>query len=184
MELLPSSIVVTVIALTVFLVFATTLTYAVRNYFLRTRLLMTSFFIFIVATLTVSFWHYTVATLPFTVPAFVLGIAVGYFAGVRAAVARLRAEGAIHYMQHFAHIHVSDPKDLTWWSLINFYTVMGALVLINLVGLTNVIFDERLGLAIATCVVGAFLLGTIVPYLIHLWSIKPAHHKSSTTSEA
>lgn len=182
MSELPASIVITVALLTVFLVFATALTYAVPDYFTRTRLLMTGFFIFIVATLTVSFWHHTLATLPFSIPAFVAGAAVGHLFGVRAAEQRLKAEGIVHYMQHFAHVHVSI-RHFTWWSLINFYSIIGALGLINLVGLTTVIYEQSRPLAIMTTTAGAFLLGTIIPYLIHLWRIRPTHATSSTRSD-
>ena len=74
-------------------------------------------------------------------------------------------------MEHFAHIHLGDIAQLQWWALINFYTVMAALLLINLVGLSTVIFEGRESWALATCAVGAFLLGSIAPYLAHLWSL-------------
>ncbi len=183
MEQLPSSIVVTIVILTAFLSFITALKYAIGNHFVRTRLIMTSFFFFIVATLTVSFWEYALATLPFTIPSFIAGAMLGYFVGVPAAEARLKAEGLRNYMRHFAHVHLHRFKDLTWWSVVNFYSVMSALVLINLVGLSTVIFHEAKNWAIATSVVGAFLLGTIAPYLAHLWSIKAVQNSRSTTSE-
>ena len=92
-------------------------------------------------------------------------------------------QGIEEYMEHFAHIHFHDIKSLTWWSFINFYSVMGALLLINLVGLSNVIFEGAELWAITTSIFGAFLIGTIVPYLAHLWSIKARHQSSSTTRE-
>jgi len=91
---------------------------------------------------------------------------------VRTAEEKLHAQGLRYYMKHFAHIHAFDLQNLTWWSVINFYTVMGGLLMINLVGLSNVIFDGAEGWAIATSAVGAFLIGTIIPYLFHLWSIR------------
>jgi hypothetical protein len=183
MEQLPGSIIVTIAVLTVFLSLVTALKYAVADNFTRTRAIMTLFFFFIVTTLTISFWQYALATLPYTVPAWLLGALIGYVLGVRAAQKKLSMEGVTHYMEHFAHIHSDDLQHLTWWTLINFYTVMSALVLINLVGFSTVLFRQSEGLAIMTSAVGAFLLGTIAPYLIHLWSIKAAHPKSSTTSE-
>ena len=163
-----------IVGLTAFLSFVTALKYGMSNPFARMRLIMTAFFAFIVATLTFAFWRYTFASLPYTVPAFLVGVAMGYVVGVREAERRLAAEGLSHYISHFAHIHIEDLKELRWWSLINFYTVMGALLLINFVGLSTVIFDGRESWAIATCVFGAFLIGTIVPYLVHLWSTNAA----------
>jgi hypothetical protein len=133
---------------------------------------MTSFFFFIVFTLTISFWQYATATLPYAVPAFVVGVCVGYVLGVRTEQQKLRAQGLSYYMQHFAHVHLKDVASLTWWSLINFYSVMGGLLLINLVGLSTVIYHGNEDWAIVTSLFGAFLIGTIVPYLLHLWSIK------------
>ncbi|HEY4501714.1 MAG TPA: hypothetical protein VJJ20_01430 [Candidatus Paceibacterota bacterium] len=171
---LPSSITLVIALLALFLSYLVVLKYNVRNNFARTRLGMTSFFFFIVATLSLSFWRYTLDTLPFAVPAFLVGCALGYLIGVRGAEERLKKEGQAHYREHFAHIHVRGLSDLTWWSILNFYSVAGALVLINLVGLSTVILKSE-ALAIATSSVGALLLGTILPYLFHLWSLKTVH---------
>ena len=183
MEQLPVSITITVAVLTVFLVFITALKYAVKNNFVRTRLTMTAFFCFIVATLTISYWQFFFATLPYTIPAGLVGIIIGYTIGVRAAQAKLAAQGMAAYLEHFAHIHPHDIRRGSWWSLINFYTVIGALALINLIGLTTVIFHNLKPMTLATSAFGAFLIGTIIPYLIHLWSIAPKHSNRRTTSE-
>ena len=183
MDQLPLSITVDIALLAIFLSFVTGLKYAVSNDFVRTRFIMTSFFIFIVMTLSVSFWQYTGATLPFTVPAMLLGIYLGYKLGVTTERQKLHEEGLRYYMAHFAHIHFEDLQSLSWWSVINFYTVMGGLLLINLLGLSTVIFRGAQNWAIFTSAIGAFLLGTIVPYIIHLWSIRTAHTKSSTARE-
>lgn len=180
---LPNSITITIAVLTVFLVFITALKFGIEDEFVRTRLIMTAFFFFIIATLTISFWRYTAATLPYTTPAFGLGALLGYILGVRTEQKKITTEGLSYYMRHFAHIRSSDLESFTWWSFINFYSVMSALVLINLVGLSTVLFRRSEDLSIGTCVVGAFLLGTIAPYLVHLWSIKAAHSTSTTTSE-
>ncbi|HWB33982.1 MAG TPA: hypothetical protein VG753_01505 [Candidatus Paceibacterota bacterium] len=182
--MLPDSITLTIATLTVFLVFITALKYGVEDNFTRTRLIMTAFFFFIIATLTIAFRQYTMATLPFTAPAFLIGATLGYFVGVRTAQEKLMAEGVAHYMEHFAHVHLEDLQQFNWWALINFYSVMSALVLINLVGLSTVIFRQAESWAIATSTVGAFLLGTVAPYLIHLWSIRTTQATSKTTSEA
>lgn len=168
---LPSSITLVIALLALFLSYLVVLKYNVRNNFARTRLGMTSFFVFIVLTLSLSFWQYTLHTLPFAVPAFFIGCALGYLIGVRGAEERLKNEGHAHYREHFAHIHVRGLKDLTWWSVLNFYSIAGALVLINLVGFSTVILKSEV-LAIATSSVGALLLGTVLPYLFHLWSLK------------
>lgn len=167
---LPGSIVLAVAVLTVFLCYLVILKYTERDDFHRTRLSMTSFFFFIVVTLSISFWHYTLATLPYAAPAFAAGLVAGYLVGVRGAEERLKKEGHAHYREHFAHIHLRGLRDLNWWSVINFYTVAGALVLINLVGFSTVLMPSE-SLAIGTSAVGAFLLGSIAPYLMHLWSI-------------
>ena len=180
---LPNSITITIAVLTIFLVFITALKYAIEDEFVRTRLIMTAFFFFIIATLTISFWRYTQATLPFTVPAWGLGALLGYILGVRTEQQKLSTTGLSYYLQHFAHIHFKEMASFTWWSFINFYSVMSALILINLVGLSTVLFSQIEDLAIATCVVGAFLLGTITPYLVYLWSISAAHRRSTTMSE-
>ena len=168
---LPGAIVLAIAVLAVFLSYLVVLKYTVRENFHRTRLSMTSFFFFIIVTLTLSFWQYTLATLPYTIPAFAIGLVLGYLVGVRGAEERLKKEGHEHYREHFAHIHVRGAGDIPWWSVINFYTIMGALVLINLVGFSTVLVPSE-SLAIGTSSVGALLLGSIVPYLGHLWALK------------
>lgn len=172
MEGVLGTMILAIAALAAFFVLITALKYAISDPFSRTRLIMTAFFCFIVATLTMSFWRYTVDSLPYAVPSLVLGLMAGYVLGVREAQRKMMESGLEWYREHFAHVHLADMRSLTWWSVINFYTVMGALAIINLVGLSNVIFKERESLAMATCAVGAFLLGTIAPYLLHLWSVK------------
>ncbi len=184
MQQLPLSITLVMALLTGFLCLAAGLKYSIPNNFVRTRLVMTAFFFFIVATLSISFWQYRIDSLPYTVPAALLGVLLGYLLGVRTEQQKLRARGIEHYVEHFAHVHLYDITAFNWWSVINFYTVMGGLLLINLVGLSTVIFGGDAQSAIRTSMVGAFLLGTIVPYLIHLWSIKAPHHAKRTTNEA
>ena len=181
--MLPPSIIVVIAVLTVFLVFITALKYAVADNFTRTRLIMTAFFCFIVTTLTVSYWQFFFATLPYTLPAGAVGVALGYFVGVRTAEAKLAAKGLAHYAEHFAHIHIHEVQAFTWWSFINFYSVMSALLLINLVGLTTVLLHNLKPMALATSAIGAFLIGSIIPYLVHLWSIKAPQKTTSATSE-
>jgi hypothetical protein len=67
-------------------------------------------------------------------------------------------------------VHARGLAELSWWTFVNFYTIGGALVLINLVGFSTVLVPSE-GLAIATSAVGALLLGSIAPYLMHLWSL-------------
>lgn len=183
MQQLPASIIATIAALTVFLSLVVVFKYAVSDKFTRMRLVMSAFFCFIVTTLTVSYWPFFFATLPYTVPAGTVGVLVGWLIGVRAAQARLAAEGAAHYLKHFTHIHLQDVAEGNWWAVINFYSVMSALILINLVGLTTVIFHNLKPMTLATSAFGAFLIGSIIPYLIHLWSINPRHRRTSATSD-
>lgn len=176
-------IVLTVAALTLFLCFITVIKFAVEDQFTRTRAGMTAFFLFIVSTLTISYWEFFFTTLPFTIPAGFLGLIVGYLIGVRTDRTKLAMQGAAQYAKHFAHIHVKDVEQGNWWAVINFYTVMSALALINLVGLTTVIFHNLEPMTLATSAFGAFLVGSIVPYLTHLWTIKIRQNRSKKTSE-
>ena len=169
---LPYSIILTIATLTAFFIFIIAAKFAVEDNFLRTRLIMTAFFFFLIATLTICFKEFFFATLPFTIPAGAFGIIAGYIIGIPAAQERLKKEGVRRYMQDFAAVEVKGVRGFAWWSVINFYTVMAALLLINLVGLTTVLLHNLEPMALATSAVGAFLIGTIVPYLIHLWSIK------------
>jgi hypothetical protein len=181
---LPLSITIAIALLTVLLMLTAGLRYSKLSNFERTRFVMTAFFLFIVLTLTASYWQYTTLTLPYTIPTFFMGMLLGYVVGVRTAERKLRAQGLEYYAEHFAHVHIGDFTSLSWWSLINFYTIMGGLVLINLVGLSTVIFHSAEDTVVRTSSVGAFLLGSIVPYLIHLWSISKKHHNKSTTRDA
>lgn len=165
------SIIVSIAALAAFFMLSVALKYAVADTFARTRLVMTSFFVFIVFTLTISFLPYAVVSLPYAVPALVLGVVVGYFAAAKVAQERLALEGLEHYIEHFTHVHLADVATLQWWSVANVYSVAAALILINLVGLSNVIFAGRESWALATCAVGAFLVGAVVPYFLHLWRL-------------
>ncbi len=180
MEQLPLSIIATIAVLTVFLSLVIVLKYAVSDHFTRTRALMTLFFFFIVTTLTISYSEFFFATLPYTIPAGFAGAIIGYLVGVRSAEQKLAMQGAAYYMEHFAHIHLKDVEKLSWWSLINYYTVVSALALINLVGLTTVIFHNLKPLTLFTSAFGAFLIGSIAPYLLHLWSISVRTNKNAT----
>lgn len=165
-------IILVLCALVIFLSFITILKYAVKDNFYRTRLIMTSFLAFIVATLTISFFEYALMSLYFTVPAFLLGAYLGHAIGVTAERQKIAAKGVAHYVEHFHHISKRDLKSFTWWSIVNFYSIMGGLILINMVGLSTFIFPKYPMVAIATTILGAFLIGTLVPYIVHLWSVK------------
>lgn len=166
------TVTITIAALAAFFVYLTAVKYAVKDQFDRTRLIMTSFFMFVVFTLTLAFWPYRYASLPYVIPALAVGVGVGYFVAVRAAKERLLMEGIADYIEHATHVHMKDLLALRWWSIINFYSVMGALLIINLVGLSMVWFKDNELLAVTTCVLGAFGVGTLVPYLYHLWDIR------------
>ncbi len=172
------SITIVIALLALFLISITIFKYAVPDKFTQTRLTMSALFLFIVLTLSISFWPSAPLTLPYTVPALLLGMLLGYFIGVRTERQKLMMHGAEHYMEHFAHIEHSDFKNLTWWSVINFYSIVGALILINLVGFTNIILQGSPTFIIVTSTVGAALIGSILPYLAHLWTF-PANRSSS-----
>lgn len=163
--------------LALFLISLTIAKYAIPDNFTRTRVIMSALFLFIVMTLTVSFGSFAMLTLPYVVPAFVAGAFLGHIVGVRADRQKLMVQGLERYMEHFAHISHEDVKNFTWWSFVNFYSIMASLVLINLVGLTNVILKGSPALVIATSVVGAAFIGSIVPYLVHLWTLPRAERQ-------
>jgi hypothetical protein len=166
-----SSIIVVIALLALFLISITVAKYAVHNTFARTRFTMSALFLFIVLTLSISFWPWAALTLPYSIPALVLGMLLGYFIGVRTERQKLMTHGIEHYMERFAHIDHADVRNLTWWSVINFYSITGALVLINLVGFTNIILAGFPPFIIMTSALGAALIGSILPYLAHLWTI-------------
>lgn len=151
--------------------------FAIRNTFTRTRFMMSALFMFIVLTLSISFWPHASMTLPYAIPACALGVVLGYAIGVRTERQKLMVQGLEQYMQRFAIIEHSDFKNLNWWSFVNFYSVMSGLVLINLVGFTNIILEGEPSFVIFTSVVGAMLIGSIIPYLAHLWTFPLTHHK-------
>ncbi len=166
------SVISDVALLALFLIALTVFKYAIHDSFVRTRFMMTGLFLFIVLTLTIAFWPFAYMTLPFTIPAFGLGIALGYLIGVQTERQKIVVQGIEHYIEHFAHIEDQDFKNMTWWTLINFYSVTGALILINLIGFTSVITHSSPVFVIITTTVGAALVGSIVPYLAHLWTLR------------
>ena len=107
-----------------------------------------------------------------------LGMLLGYFIGVRTERQKIMMQGIERYMERFARIENSDIKKMTWWSFVNFYSVMCGLVLINLVGFTNVILRGSPLFIIITTSVGAALIGSILPYLAHLWTLPLARLRS------
>lgn len=164
-------ITVAIALLALFLISITASRYAIKDNFIRTRFIMSALFVFIVLMLSISFWPFALMTLPYAVPAMLLGIALGYLIGVRTERQKLVTQGIEDYMERFALIEREDIKKLTWWSLINFYSIMCGLVLINLIGFTNVILQGSPFFIIATSVVGASFIGSIIPYLAHLWTL-------------
>jgi len=169
---LPPSIILTIAVLTAFFIFIVAVKFAIEDDFRRTRLTMTAFFFFIIATLTICFSQFFAATLPYTVPAGLLGVVAGFFIGVPAAEGRMKKEGLARYRHDFAALEAAGVRGFKWWSILNFYTVLAALALINLVGLTTVLLHNLEPMALATSAFGAFLIGTIFPYLYHLWTIR------------
>jgi hypothetical protein len=179
---IPASIIIVIALLALFLIGITIVKYAVANAFMRTRLQMSALFFFIMLTLTISFWPYAALTLPFTIPMFFVGVLLGYAVGVHTERQKLMANGLEHYLEHFARIDPEDVKKLSWWTIVNFYSVMCGLVLINLVGFTNVILHGSPLFVIVTSSVGAALIGSILPYLAHLWSIPLSGQKDKRTA--
>jgi hypothetical protein len=175
MGLTTTSILIDLALLALFLISLTAAKYAFKDKFTRTRFIMTALFLYIVATLTVSFWHLAVDTLPFVIPAFIVGVVLGHLVGVRTEQQKIMMHGLERYMERFAHISKDDMRNFTWWSFVNFYSITCVLILINLVGITNVLLHGSRLLTIETSVVGAAFIGSIVPYLIHLWTLEYRH---------
>src|SRR3569623_318091 len=173
MYALPSSIIITIADLTVLFIAIVALKFAVEDDISRTRLTMSAFFLFIVVTLTLCFKDFFFATLPYSIPAGIVGVILGVFIGLPAAQERLKKEGLSRYRQDFASLEARGVRGVHWWTFLNFYTVITALVLINLVGLTTVLLHNLKPMALVTSAFGAFLIGSILPYLWHLWTLKP-----------
>lgn len=169
------TITIAIALLALFFIIITIFKFVIEDTFTRTRLMMSALFVFIVLTLSVSFWPYAYLTLPYSIPALILGMMLGYGIGVRTERQKLTMQGIERYMERFAIIEHSDIKNMNWWSFVNFYSVMCGLVLINLVGFTNVILQGEPSFIILTSVVGAALIGSIVPYLAHLWTFPITH---------
>jgi hypothetical protein len=165
------SIILVIALLALFLISITVCKYAVHNRFIRTRFTMSALFLFVVSTLSISFWPFATLTLPYTIPTLFVGMALGYFIGVHTERQKLMMHGLEHYLEHFAHIESEDFRKMTWWSVVNFYSIVCGLILINLVGFTNVILKGSPTFVILTSVIGALLIGSIVPYLAHLWTV-------------
>lgn len=172
------SIILVIAFLALFFIVMTIAKYAVRDKFSQTRFTMSALFLFIMTTLSISFWPYATLTLPFSIPAFLVGVLLGYFIGVHTERQKLMMHGLEHYMEHFAHIEEKDFRNFTWWSLVNYYSVICGLLLINLVGFTNIILKGSPAFIIATSALGAALVGSIVPYLAHLWTFRITHARN------
>lgn len=170
--------------LAAFLVSITIAKYAFVHRFTRIRFVMSALFIYIVATLTVSFWNVALATLPYTIPVFFIGMYLGHRIGVGAEEQKISMMGIDSYMQRFAHITHHDIRRLNWWSFINFYSIMCGLVIINLVGLTTILLDSSSRSVIFTSIIGAAFIGSIVPYLTHLWLLPYKHRRAAITLRA
>jgi hypothetical protein len=168
--------------LALFLISVAASRYAIQSDFARTRFVMSALFFYIVISLSISYWSLALRTLPFAVPAFLIGLLLGELVGVRTERQKLFMHGLEGYMERFAHISHKDVQNLTWWSFINFYSVTCVLILINLIGFTTVILDRSAPLAILTSVVGAALIGSILPYLAHLWRLPAATQAQETGS--
>lgn len=158
--------------ITTFLIAATAIKYGMeKSTFQRNRAIMTLFMVFITITLGISFPQYLTSSLVYVISSLIVGMIIGHAVGVEAAKKKLTVQGMEYYMEHFAHIHIHDVKKMTWWSVINFYTVMIALFMINLIGLSTVIYKTEIWAVISLCA-GALLLGTLLPYILHLWTLK------------
>jgi len=166
------TVIVSIALLAVFLIALTVAKYAFHHSFARTRFIMSALFVYLVLSLSVAFWSYGPITLPFAIPGLIVGVLLGYVIGVRTERQKLMMHGIEHYLEHFAHITEDDVKSFTWWSFVNYYSITCALLLINLIGFTNVIAKSSPSFVIATCAFGALLIGSIVPYLAHLWTIR------------
>jgi len=179
-----ATIVIDLAFLAAFLISIVIAKYSIATEFGRTRFIMSALFLYIVASLTNTYWRFALMTLPYTIPAGLIGILLGYLAGVRTERRKLMMQGAERYIERFARISKDEVATFTWWTFINFYSITAALILINFIGFTSVLMHSSKGLINATSVVGASLIGSIIPYLIHLWIFPKQGTLQNSDSEA
>src|SRR4051794_29309578 len=132
-------IIIDLALLAAFLISIVVAKYAILDNFTRTRFTMSALFLYIVISLTNTYWYFAFITLPYTIPAFFVGAILGHIVGVRTEQQKLTMQGVEQYMERFAIISADDVKGFTWWTFVNFYSVTAALILINLIGFTSVL---------------------------------------------
>lgn len=159
-------------ALVIFLCLVVVLKYAIKGNFTRTRIILTLLLGFLVAVVLLAFWQHIAASATTMLTAFLLGVLIGERGGVRPAQRKIATEGVRYYMEEFVHTSKEELKAFTWWSIVNFYAIMCALIMMNLVGLSRILFDGNMYLATGVVAFGAFLIGVTLPYVIHLWRVR------------
>lgn len=166
------AVVTALAALVIFLCLVTVLKYAIRGNFTRTRIIMTALLFFLVAVVLLAFGPYITESATTMFTAFLLGLFIGERAGVRPAQRKIATDGVQHYIEHYVTDNKDEIKTLTWWSIVNFYAILCALIMMNLIGLSRILFEGHTTIAIGVVAFGAFLIGTILPYIIHLWRVR------------
>jgi hypothetical protein len=163
--------------LSAYLFFLLLMKHRTRSSFALTRITLTSFVVFAFLTLFVVYWRFVIDEAVWASIALLAGTFVGRFLAVEASQKRIAEEGLGNYFEHYLHIHIKSLHKVEWYSLVNVHTIIVALVLINMLGLNELIFESpewtRFSIVFAN-----FLVGTCIPYMIHLWTLKAPHAKA------
>jgi hypothetical protein len=163
-------------ALVIFLCLVVVLKYAIRGNFTRTRIILTLLLCFLVSVVLLAFWNHIAASATTMLTTFLFGVLIGERGGVRPAQRKIATEGVRYYMEEFVHSSREELKAFTWWGIVNFYAIMCALIMMNLVGLSRIFFEENGHLATVVVGFGTFLIGVTLPYVIHLWRVHYEHN--------
>jgi predicted membrane-bound spermidine synthase len=99
-----TTIIIDLALLASFLISIVVAKYAIAQDFARTRFIMSALFLYIVISLTNSYWHFAFITLPYTIPAFFAGVLLGHVVGVRTEEQKITMQGVERYMERFADI--------------------------------------------------------------------------------
>lgn len=148
--------------------------HTVRSSFMLTRVTVSAFVVTMFTVLFIVYWQYVVDYAVSASFALLAGTLVGHFLAVEVERHKISERGLAHYVEHYLHVHVKTLDNLEWWSVVNVHTIIVTLLLVNIIGLNELIFDSPEWTRFII-VASNFLIGTTIPYLIHLWTIKPPH---------
>lgn len=176
-------VIISIGLLSAYFFFLLLMRHAVRNHFLITRFTITAFIVYMFATLIVVYWTPMMDNAVQGSVAFLAGLVLGRFMAVTVERRKIAEEGLSNYLEHYLHIHIKSLENLEWWSIVNVHTVIVTLIFIDLLGLNRTVYDSAPA-TLFIVVLALFLVGTVIPYAVHLWTIKASHfHKKLTHIE-